>query len=257
MPFGQERDVNLTSTETTYNLNFTNKELDRDLELNYFGARYYHPELPRFISPDPVSGKLAIPLSWTRYLYCRNDPINLYDPTGKAANPAGMGDMPQDNLTGDVLWVEAYAPPPYSPDNLTIQVGAFSSGGAISGGNTSSGKIYSSNSDTGWGETGTYVTGGGGSFLGLSYSTGMEISISGNAHPEDVSGEVLELGGSVGIGPGVGVSVSCPLDDFANIILTFSFGYNVGALLEGHAFVNNTTVKVTESHTFHRQEGAE
>ncbi|MCD4653539.1 hypothetical protein K8T06_06350 [bacterium] len=206
---------------------------------------------------DHGISKAVVPVDLSMWIICRNDPINLYDPTGKAANPAGMGDMPQDNLTGDVLWVEAYAPPPYSPDNLTIQVGAFSSGGAISGGNTSSGKIYSSNSDTGWGETGTYVTGGGGSFLGLSYSTGMEISISGNAHPEDVSGEVLELGGSVGIGPGVGVSVSCPLDDFANIILTFSFGYNVGALLEGHAFVNNTTVKVTESHTFHRQEGAE
>jgi RHS repeat-associated protein len=46
-------------------------------------AANYHPELPRFISPDPVGGKPAIPLSWNRYLYCRNDPINYFDPDGE------------------------------------------------------------------------------------------------------------------------------------------------------------------------------
>ncbi|MCD4652499.1 hypothetical protein K8T06_01025 [bacterium] len=31
---------------------------------------------------DPVSGKLVVPVSWTRYLYCRNDPVNRFDPDG-------------------------------------------------------------------------------------------------------------------------------------------------------------------------------
>jgi RHS repeat-associated protein len=47
------------------------------------GARYYTADFPRFISPDPVSGKLETPITWNRYLYCRNDPINLIDPDGE------------------------------------------------------------------------------------------------------------------------------------------------------------------------------
>jgi RHS repeat-associated protein len=34
---------------------FTGKEADLDIGLTYFGARYYSPELGRFISPDPVT----------------------------------------------------------------------------------------------------------------------------------------------------------------------------------------------------------
>ncbi len=99
LPFGQEMEVRPDTTEKSYNLNFTNKEIDRALELNYFGARYYHPGLPRFISPDPVSGTLGIPLSWNRYLYCRNDPVNLIDPSGENAVVTQETDA-QCNVTG-------------------------------------------------------------------------------------------------------------------------------------------------------------
>jgi RHS repeat-associated protein len=47
------------------------------------GARYYTADFPRFISPDPVSGRLMTPITWNRYLYCRNDPINYIDPDGE------------------------------------------------------------------------------------------------------------------------------------------------------------------------------
>jgi RHS repeat-associated protein len=66
----------------SYLLNFTNKEIDYNLDLHYFGARYYTADFPRFISPDPVSGKPMNPLTWNRYLYCANDPINYIDPDG-------------------------------------------------------------------------------------------------------------------------------------------------------------------------------
>ena len=68
-----------------YLLNFTNKEIDYKLDLHYFGARYYTADFPRFISPDPVSGKLETPITWNRYLYCANDPINYIDPDGREA----------------------------------------------------------------------------------------------------------------------------------------------------------------------------
>jgi RHS repeat-associated protein len=70
----------------SYLLNFTNKEIDYNLDLHTFGARYYTADFPRFISPDPVSGRLMTPITWNRYLYCWNDPVNLIDPDGKAPN---------------------------------------------------------------------------------------------------------------------------------------------------------------------------
>ena len=59
--------------------------LRSDLMLSVAPAteRVVWPELPRFISPDPVSGKLETPITWNRYLYCRNDPINYIDPDGR------------------------------------------------------------------------------------------------------------------------------------------------------------------------------
>ncbi len=85
-PFG--KDVAYSEDDIvreSYLLNFTNKEIDYNLDLHYFGARYYTADFPRFISPDPVSGKLETPITWNRYLYCRNDPINYIDPDGEDA----------------------------------------------------------------------------------------------------------------------------------------------------------------------------
>ncbi len=46
-------------------------------------ARWYDPELMRFISRDPVVGSAMSPLTVHRYLYCVNSPIIRTDPTGK------------------------------------------------------------------------------------------------------------------------------------------------------------------------------
>jgi RHS repeat-associated protein len=51
--------------------------------LYYYGARYYDPELGRFISPDTVLDGL------NRYAYCGNNPINYVDPTGNTWVPNG------------------------------------------------------------------------------------------------------------------------------------------------------------------------
>lgn len=89
LPFGMDLEFDPVQhpEEAEYNLTFTNKELDRALDLHYFGARYYHASYPRFISPDPVGGTPEIPISWNRYLYCRNDPVNFFDPNGERELP--------------------------------------------------------------------------------------------------------------------------------------------------------------------------
>jgi hypothetical protein len=48
----------------------------------YYGARWYDPELGRFISEDPATADPNDPLSINRYIYCRNNPLIYTDPTG-------------------------------------------------------------------------------------------------------------------------------------------------------------------------------
>ncbi|MFA4842752.1 MAG: RHS repeat-associated core domain-containing protein, partial [Candidatus Omnitrophota bacterium] len=60
---------------------FTGKELDAT-GLYYYGARYYDPEIGRFITADTIVQAPYDPQSLNRYSYCRNNPINYVDPSG-------------------------------------------------------------------------------------------------------------------------------------------------------------------------------
>jgi len=60
---------------------FTGKELDKT-GLYYFGARYYEPEIGRFIQPDSYVQDPSDPQSFNRYSYCRNNPLTYTDPSG-------------------------------------------------------------------------------------------------------------------------------------------------------------------------------
>jgi hypothetical protein len=45
-------------------------------------ARYYLPEVGRFVSPDSIVPEPDNPQSYNRYSYVRNNPLNFTDPTG-------------------------------------------------------------------------------------------------------------------------------------------------------------------------------
>jgi RHS repeat-associated protein len=72
-PYGSEV-YNQGTTDVAYK--FTDKEKD-NTGLNYFGARFYDPEVGRFISVDPKKAGM----NW--YVYCNNNPINAIDPDGR------------------------------------------------------------------------------------------------------------------------------------------------------------------------------
>ena len=56
---------------------------DDETRLYYLNARYYDPETRRFISPDTVCYvNPFIAYGLNLYLYCNNDPVNYYDPSG-------------------------------------------------------------------------------------------------------------------------------------------------------------------------------
>jgi RHS repeat-associated protein len=82
-PFGDfSRRDRLDSSSTTAWYYFTNKPLDDETGLYYYGARYYHPILGRFITPDTIVQAPENPQTLNRYTYCSNNPVNLIDPTG-------------------------------------------------------------------------------------------------------------------------------------------------------------------------------
>lgn len=60
---------------------FTGKELD-STGLYFYGARYYDPDLGRFISADTVIPNPINPQTLNRYTYCYNNPLKYVDPTG-------------------------------------------------------------------------------------------------------------------------------------------------------------------------------
>ncbi|HEX7713117.1 MAG TPA: RHS repeat-associated core domain-containing protein [Bacillota bacterium] len=55
---------------------FTGKDWDEDIGLYYFNARWYDPEVGRFISEDSVADDPNL------YSYCGQNPVNNVDPTG-------------------------------------------------------------------------------------------------------------------------------------------------------------------------------
>jgi RHS repeat-associated protein len=60
---------------------YTGKEQDAT-DLYYFGARYYDPDIGRFITRDPLTGTPATPQTLNRYAYCANNPLKYTDATG-------------------------------------------------------------------------------------------------------------------------------------------------------------------------------
>jgi RHS repeat-associated protein len=63
---------------------FTGKDWDADIELYYYNARWYDPEIGRFTSEDSVTDDPNL------YGYCRQNPVNMVDPTGYTAEPGGF-----------------------------------------------------------------------------------------------------------------------------------------------------------------------
>ena len=54
-------------------------------------ARYYNPEIGRFISKDVNYGRIIAPLSLNTYLYTPNNPVTFIDPVGKDWISTGLG----------------------------------------------------------------------------------------------------------------------------------------------------------------------
>ena len=102
-PFGLTRSGNVPTSKK-----FTGQTLD-DTGLYYYGARYYDPEIGRFISPDPIVQSYANPQSFNRYSYVLNNPLKYTDPTGLIVEFENEDDI-LASLDEYTLWGMDYAP---------------------------------------------------------------------------------------------------------------------------------------------------
>lgn len=78
-PYGQTR---MNTGSVNVNHKYTAQELDDSTGLYFYNARYYDPELGRFIQPDTIVPDPTNPQAFNRYSYVINNPINLIDPSG-------------------------------------------------------------------------------------------------------------------------------------------------------------------------------
>ena len=80
LPYGQLL-ANQQVTGSTYDerYKFTGKERDEETGYDYFGARYYVPEIPIWLSVDPLADKYP---NISPYAYAAWNPIKYVDPDG-------------------------------------------------------------------------------------------------------------------------------------------------------------------------------
>ncbi|HRN69209.1 MAG TPA: RHS repeat-associated core domain-containing protein [Promineifilum sp.] len=86
-PFGAYRfrppaSVNPGISDRGYTGHRMNNSATNDLGLIYMNARYYLPEIGRFISADTIVPEPSNPQSYNRYAYTYNNPVNYTDPSG-------------------------------------------------------------------------------------------------------------------------------------------------------------------------------
>jgi RHS repeat-associated protein len=72
-----------TTGSTPIEHRFAGQQQDPATGLYYMRARYFDPEIARFISRDPWLGDVARPATLHPYQYALNNPVNAVDPTGR------------------------------------------------------------------------------------------------------------------------------------------------------------------------------
>jgi RHS repeat-associated protein len=90
-PFGSIR-VDEQYSDFDETKKFTGHEFDDVTGYYYAQARYYHPDIGRFVSEDPLGWRVSeqvskfskMPQAFNKYSYTANNPIILIDPNGEA-----------------------------------------------------------------------------------------------------------------------------------------------------------------------------
>lgn len=82
LPFGETMAEQTSISYYQTEFKFNGKELDNETGMYYYGARYYDPSLSIWMSVDPLAEQFP---NFSPYNYTMNNPINMIDPDGRAA----------------------------------------------------------------------------------------------------------------------------------------------------------------------------
>ncbi|MDJ0716864.1 MAG: polymorphic toxin-type HINT domain-containing protein [Prochloraceae cyanobacterium] len=93
-PYGEIADS--SEGQDIFRSKFTEKEFDKNIDLYYFGSRYYNASLGRFLTPDPAKQYFS------PYVYGDSNPLNGVDSNGEAFFTLSL-------LVGTALLGGAYA----------------------------------------------------------------------------------------------------------------------------------------------------
>lgn len=72
------------------NITYAGYQYDKETGLYYLNARMYDPKIARFLQEDTYTGTPDDPLSLNLYVYCANNPLIYYDPTGNLESRISM-----------------------------------------------------------------------------------------------------------------------------------------------------------------------
>ena len=115
-PWGGTR---YTSGTTPTSYRYTGQR-EAEVGLYYYGARFYDPQLGRFISTDTIIPQQQGTQAWDRYAYVNNSPIKYTDPSGHSVDcaigeencEAGEYIVDDSNSVGDdqveTLWDDSW-----------------------------------------------------------------------------------------------------------------------------------------------------
>jgi RHS repeat-associated protein len=110
--FGETR---YSSGITPTDYRYTGQLEQADVNLYYYNARWYDPELGRFIQADTIVPEPGSAKSYDRYSYVNNNPVRYTDPSGHGV-PYGVceiagGSIPQcQKQGGSPAYMPKYAP---------------------------------------------------------------------------------------------------------------------------------------------------
>ncbi len=100
-PFGGMESGQSVNVGQSYR--YTGQPIDEELDMDwyYYGARYYDPEIGRFLAVDPAAAMYS---SHSPYSYCGNNPINYLDVNGEwwILAQRKTSYMPLDTYKGEI-----------------------------------------------------------------------------------------------------------------------------------------------------------
>ncbi|MBL8099940.1 MAG: hypothetical protein JNK81_12205 [Anaerolineales bacterium] len=111
LPFGGTRQLPNQPTSGLTDYGYTGqRNLDEDLGLMDYKARFYSPYLNHFTQPDSIVPDPTNPQAWNRFSYANNNPVKFNDPSGHCSGDATDSQNPDADCWAKINEIENLYP---------------------------------------------------------------------------------------------------------------------------------------------------